>query len=60
MIRPLITCLLEISWIIVEVSRKHFLLYEEVMGQCVTSAFLGKTVQGNKSKKVFASEICME
>ena len=54
------TYLLETSWKTVEVSRKRFLLFQEVMGQCDTSAFLGITVQGIKSGDVFACKICMK
>ena len=43
----------ETSWITLEVTRKRFLLYQEVMDQSHQSTCLGLTVQGIKSKKTF-------
>ena len=51
--RSTITYLLETSWRTIEVSRKLYLFYEEVMG-------IGIPVQGIKSKIAFASKICMQ
>ena len=39
---------------------KLFMLYLEVLGQSDPSTFLGITVQGYKSREVFASKGCME
>ena len=58
--RPVITYLLETSWINLEVFIKRVLLYWEVMGQRDPSAFQGITVQGIKSKEDFASKNWME
>ena len=48
--RQIIAHLRGSSWIIVEVSKKRFLLYQEIMCQSNPSAFIGITVQGIKSK----------
>ena len=52
--------LLETSRITIKVSRKHFFSTKKLWVNVTASAFLGITVQGFKSRKVFASQICME
>ena len=58
--RRMMTYLVQTSWILIEVSRKHFFSTKKLWVNVNPSAFLGITVQGFKSKKVFDSKICME
>ena len=57
MSKAIITYLFETSLIIVEASRKRFLLHWEVKGQCDPFALLVITVQGIKSKKNFCYQV---
>ena len=58
--KPIMSYLLQNSWITAEVYSKRFLVHWEAMGQCDPSAFLGITVQDIKIKKFFASKIYKE